>query len=98
MYIHLRDIINDHKPRVGIDSRGINLGKWHDQAIAALIKRDLRFNTKTGTLRDNELGEVERYSNPRDYEPTSDPAVIMEWYFSRHINSSASRLSRRFNA
>jgi hypothetical protein len=96
LYIHLKDIINEHKPRVGTDSCGRNLGQWHDEAIKALIARDLRFNTKNGQIWDNNLGLLERYSNPSDYEPTEDPATIMEWNFSRYINNSASRISRGF--
>lgn len=97
MLVHLRDVINEYKPRVGIDSNGINLKPWHDQAIKALIKRDLRFNTANGVISDN-TGWLEKYSRQSDYEPTADLAEIMEWNFSRYINSSASRISRGFEA
>lgn len=67
-------------------------------AITSLCNRDLRFNNASGIVRDNQLGELEKYSNPSDFVPYSTPQEVMDWVFKRYVNNSISRLQRGFSA
>lgn len=67
------------------------------QGRAALVKAGLRFDPRTGRLRDNS-GELERYSRQSDYAPHESLDDVTRWEFSRHIANAASRLSRGYPA
>lgn len=69
-----------------------------NEAIAALTKRDLTFDNKKGILRDNHLGELERYSNPSDFVPHNNIGDVIQWEFKRYVNNSISRLQRGYAA
>lgn len=65
-------------------------------AIEALSNSKIRFDNKTGIIRDNS-GELERYSNKSDFEPHKEIAQVIEWEFSRYIGNSCSRILRGFS-
>jgi hypothetical protein len=69
-----------------------------EKARSVLVSRNLRFDNATGTVRDDRLGELERFSNPADHEPHESIADVMRWVFRRFIANGASRLSRGFEA
>jgi hypothetical protein len=52
---------------------------------------------QTGEISDK-TGVLERYSNPKTYQPIQDKRWVMRYEFSRWINNSASRLSRGLKA
>lgn len=64
-------------------------------ARAALVKRNLRLDNATGTIRDCN-GELERFSRQPDHEPHTSLEDVMRWDFQRYIRNGASRIERGF--
>lgn len=90
--IHLKDIIG---LGVKLSDRYSKLDQA--KAIEAQIKYDLRFDTLTGKIYDNRLGCIEQFSKQSDYVPYDPWTIytdILNNDFARHINNSASRISR----
>lgn len=64
------------------------------QARAALERRGLRFDNRTGVLRDDN-GWLSKPSGYQ-HEPHETPADVMEWEFRPAILNAASRITRGF--
>lgn len=67
-------------------------------AVMCQEHKDLRFDNATGVIRDNHLGELERYSKQSDFVPHTTIDEVMQWEFKRHVNNSISRLLRDLTA
>lgn len=93
-HIKLRDLAHIETPSFKSDFPKALL----TEARAVLEKRNLRFDNKTGIIRDDRCGELERPSNPRDHIPHQSEVDVMTWEFSRYIGNSASRLQRGYSA
>jgi hypothetical protein len=63
------------------------------RARAALVGRSLRYDNRTGIIRDR-TGWLERPSKPGDFTPHDTAEAVMEWEFSRFIRNAASRIER----
>lgn len=66
-------------------------------ARAALVKRKLRYDNRTGSIHSSD-GQLERLVSPSEHTPHTSLEDVMRWEFSRQINNAASRLSRGFTA
>lgn len=69
-----------------------------DAARALMVARNLRIDNRTGTVRDDRLGELSRFSNPADHTPYTSAEDVMRWAFRPYLANSASRVSRGYSA
>jgi len=69
-----------------------------DVARAALTSAGLRYDNKTGIVRDNKFGELERFCKQSDHVPMESEQEVMRWVFRRYISNAASRLTRGYEA
>lgn len=67
-------------------------------AIDKHIKHNLRYNIKTGITRDDELGELARFSSATDIPNYSTAEEVLQWELLPFINDSISRLQRGYDA
>jgi hypothetical protein len=67
-----------------------------EQARAAQVKKNLRWDNALGILRDDDIGLRARFVNQSDHEPHDNEEDVMQWAFASSIKNSASRISRGF--
>ena len=65
-----------------------------DQAVAKHIKYDLRWDNKTGVMRDNRFGVLEKLVHQDEHIPCENIGEVIVWEFKRYVNNSISRLQR----
>ncbi len=90
-YIHLRDLDHIELLPGRVDYRHESIAA----ARAAQVKRDLRFDNKTGVTYDSG-GWIARYSNPSEFEPYKTIDDVLQCEFRGHIRNGASRIERGF--
>jgi hypothetical protein len=91
--IRLSEIADEPTPRHDTYSPDLM-----EQARSVLVSRNLRYDNATGTVYDDRLGWLSRFSNPADHVPHESITDVMRWEFRAYIANGASRLSRGFEA
>lgn len=65
------------------------------QARAALERRNLRLDNRTGRIYDRQEC-VEHFVHPEDHQPHRSLQRVMDWEFRRYVANSVSRILRGF--
>lgn len=68
-----------------------------NQARIALERRNLRYDTKTGIVRDNHLGVVKSLVSVNDIATYDNHEEVLEWEFTGDILNSAQRILNGHN-
>lgn len=90
-YIKLSEL--SHLPTPKSDDYSLDM---MEQARAAQVAKNLRWDNGLGILRDDDVGLRARFVNQSDHEPHDNEEDVMQWVFASSIKNSASRISRGY--
>ena len=68
------------------------------QAIDKHYRTCLNYTPTTGVTRNNEIGELSRFSSKADIPSYDTMEDILKWALMSHVNNSISRLLRGYDA
>jgi hypothetical protein len=88
--------------KIALDKNNARIGQDHHyktdsiiRAVEILAKDDLRVDNTTGTMYNNTIGWLEKFSNPADFEPFESIEDVCIWDFARNILNEAGRIERQ---